>query len=689
MAVKKFANKLIKDVMKITLSEWDAVKKQELTLKNTLSFEQCRLRGIRLPGLILDPTYLKHVDANGDVEIRLEHDYPVASTARAFRRGKLVDLVIDSDNAGDQKWTTVKGIISKLTSDSILVQVSSLGDNFLLSSLTKDDKCTCLDLQQRSTSYIMKVACKSLKDLKVTKHNYEIASQMVGKPLQSSDWCTTAAVQKSQLMREDFLDQDKVKAVELCSQCHPVTIIHGPPGTGKTTALAAAILSALANGNRILACAPSHAAVDALTMAVIRQWNEDLLQMTTTKNLLRVGNVLRLKDPRVAKWLPVAQDHGAVYELKQLRSDLITDGTKGKGFLIQEERQVLQKLKKQSKLETFDQIKNAKVVLATCLTAMLWPKELIQGFDVVCIDEAAFAQDWLTFPLALSGISRLILSGDHYQLPPVRVSNLNTNQQSLMEVLIDKVSTARLTQQFRSNSMISGWSSQYFYQGVLKAHESVCDINLRDLIQNTNDQQVKQKVFKSNVVSDLNEKSAQKEPFKEENILVHDTNDQLVKPLIFIDTTGQNYAEEQDGQDGSIANYNEAYLVELLVQKYVELGVVPDNIGIISPYWSQVALLRDILAEIPVEISTVDGFQGCEKEMIIISFVRSNLKKTVGFLSEVRRINVSVTRAKRCCLVIGDVSTLRSDPGLNSFIDYCAQNYVIFPVDNVIKTLSS
>ena len=96
-----------------------------------------------------------------------------------------------------------------------------------------------------------------------------------------------------------------------------------------------------------------------------------------------------------------------------------------------------------------------------------------------------------------------------------------------------------------------------------------------------------------------------------------------------------------------------------------------------------------MLDELPVEISTVDGFQGCDKEMIVISFVRSNPKKIVGFLNESRRINVSVTRAKRCCVVIGDIFTLRNDPGIRSFIDYCQDQNVIVKVFEYLENIES
>ena len=141
-----------------------------------------------------------------------------------------------------------------------------------------------------------------------------------------------------------------------------------------------------------------------------------------------------------------------------------------------------------------------------------------------------------------------------------------------------------------------------------------------------------------------------------------------------------NYDEEYDpfntgSWDDSIANYDEAFVVEQVLKKYIDLGVSPDSIGIITPYWAQVSILRSLIWTDPklrnVEIRTVDGYQGREKEMIILSFVRSNESKEVGFLEETRRVNVSVTRGKRCCVIIGNSDTLRSDKGLRSLLKFC------------------
>ena len=645
MSVHEKITKLIKRTLLHTLKEWDAVATRDNSLKNILSHDEGRLRGLKLTNLRLDPSHFKPVE--NDFELHLTHDYSTVSTARAFRKGQLIELSL-ADTIDKEEWTKVNGIISEVKGQSIYLQTSQLGNNFLLHNLrSKNAKCT-VNLSQRSTKPIIETSAKALKNLKLNRFNYHVSKSIVDPDHHHPDKYSKEELKCEPIfMQEDFLDQDKIQAVNLCCECHPLTIIHGPPGTGKTTGLAAVILSALANGSRILAVAPSHAAVDALTMALLKQWNEDVLKLPKSK-LIRIGNPLRLRDDNVLPYLPKLhiQSKGLLEELQEVWRSLINSDKGAQKMLIKEESELLWKAQKSRRSEMFSQIKHSSVVTSTCLTALAWKKDILRNFDIICIDEAAFAPDWLTLPLVLSGVPRIILSGDHFQLPPV--VTFQPSITSLMERCIHKVPTTTLTQQFRSNEIISNWSSNYFYQGQLKAHTNVKDTNLNDLVEN---------------------------PIEI-----------LRQSLVFIDTSNSNYFEDCKGEfEGSYSNINEAYIVEDIVKVYVAKGINPEDIGIISPYWSQVALLRDLLIDLPLTISTVDGFQGCEKELIIISFVRSNLEQRVGFLEEVRRINVSVTRAKRCCIVIGDISTLSVDPGLKSFIDYCAKKNVVINADDYVE----
>ena len=239
------------------------------------------------------------------------------------------------------------------------------------------------------------------------------------------------------------------------------------------------------------------------------------------------------------------------------------------------------------------------------------------------------------------------MAGDHLQLPPVVLSQEALDRGlgvSLMEQLATQCpeTVSLLTTQYRSHEMISGWSSQHFYSGLLSAAPSNADISLDQLLVNT-------------------------------RLLTL-----LDRPLTWLDTrgAGAGWEEEAEGED-SLANTGEAVTTLDLVTRLLGAGLAQEHIGVISPYWAQVATIRSLLWETEglrgVEVRTVDGYQGREKEVIILSMVRSNNTGELGFLTESRRINVSVTRAKRACIVIGDSQTLRQDAACDSLWRYCQQ----------------
>ncbi len=163
------------------------------------------------------------------------------------------------------------------------------------------------------------------------------------------------------------------------------------------------------------------------------------------------------------------------------------------------------------------------------------------------------------------------------------------------------------------------------------------------------------------------------------NDLVCEKSPLLARPLTFLDTSGLDCKESSDSEHpGSYCNLIEVKVVRMILQRYLDLGIACHQIGVITPYWSQIAELTQALEDLPeVEISSVDGFQGSERELIIVSMVRSNKKGDVGFLAEERRLNVTLTRAKRACVVIGDCDTLVSDPGIASFVNHCRRNHCL------------
>lgn len=288
-------------------------------------------------------------------------------------------------------------------------------------------------------------------------------------------------------------------------------------------------------------------------------------------------------------------------------------------------------------------VDRAQVVLSTCIGADV---SALRGktFDLCIIDEAAQSLEcgcWIP----IIKCSYLVLSGDHYQLSPTTRSEYAKTQPTMFE-RIHKIllnhnhnSVFMLTRQYRMNNVIQQWSSKEFYDGRLQADDTVANHLLVDLPG------------------------------------VRRTSDTII-PLIFIDTAECDIDEDPDHSDHHIlqqmskGNQGEAKIAARHVMRLIRAGVLPEHIAILTPYNRQVELCRKALDIDDIEIGTVDGFQGREKEAIIISLVRSNDENDVGFLSDQRRLNVAITRARRHLVVIADSSTISSLPFLKRFVSY-------------------
>jgi superfamily I DNA and/or RNA helicase len=259
-------------------------------------------------------------------------------------------------------------------------------------------------------------------------------------------------------------------------------------------------------------------------------------------------------------------------------------------------------------------------------------------------------------PLARAG--RLVLAGDHYQLPPTVISPAAVAEGfavSLLERLaigasrrssdvlggasdtatsLDPASfSRRLSLQYRMHAAIQNFSSREFYEGSLTPHPSVAGHLLADL------------------------------PGVERSRLTE-------TPDEWIDTAGAGYDEELEPDGESRLNPGEAQLVCHYVGKLVAAGAPAGEIAVIAPYAAQVRLLRKLLRDLPVEIDSVDGFQGREKEVVLVTTVRSNSSGEIGFLADTRRMNVALTRARRKLLILGDSATLANDPFFGRLLAY-------------------
>lgn len=436
------------------------------------------------------------------------------------------------------------------------------------------------------------------------------------------------------------LDASQQEAVSHALAAEDVAIIHGPPGTGKTTAVVELIRQAIRRGERVLACAPSNLAVDNLLERLVAHGENALrighparvlpeLQAHTLDVQVETHPDLKLAREwtkqawllrrQAGKYLRTAPQPGARRELREEANQLLDDARRVEANLVEY------------------LLDSATVVCAT-LTGL--DGDLLRGrqYDLVVIDEAAQATEppcWI--PLLRS--NRLVLAGDHCQLPPTIVSpeaRRDGFDVSLMERLValwgDQI-CRRLTTQYRMHHQIMQFSSDEFYQSELKAAPSVATHLLTDL--------------------------------------PHVTPSPLTQTAIrFIDTAGSDCQEVDEAEGSSRENPGEAEFVAKQVQELIDAGVLPSEIAVITPYSAQARRLRELIDNSAVEIDTVDGFQGREKEAVIISLVRSNSSGELGFLTDTRRMNVALTRARRKLIVVGDSSTLANHDFYLRLLEY-------------------
>ncbi|KAG8483716.1 hypothetical protein CXB51_023439 [Gossypium anomalum] len=435
------------------------------------------------------------------------------------------------------------------------------------------------------------------------------------------------------------LDHSQRDAILKALSSKDVFLLHGPPGTGKTTTVVEIVLQEVKRGSKILACAASNIAVDNIVERLA----------THRVKMVRLGHPARLLpqvldsalDAKVLRGDNSSLANDIRKEMKALNGKLLKTKDRNTRREIQKELRTLSKEeRKRQQLAVTDVIKDADVILTT-LTGAFSRKLDNTTFDLIIIDEAAQALEIACWMALLKG-SRCILAGDHLQLPPT-IQSVEAERKGLGRTLFERLADlygdevmSMLTVQYRMHELIMNWSSKELYSSKIKAHSSVATHMLFDL---------------ENV-----KKSTSTEP-----------------TLLIIDTTGCDMEEKKDEEESTL-NEGEAEVAISHAKRLIHAGVHASDIGIITPYAAQVVLLKMLKSNEDklknVEISTVDGFQGREKEAIIISMVRSNSKKEVGFLSDRRRMNVAVTRARRQCCLVCDTETVSSDEFLKRLVEY-------------------
>lgn len=442
------------------------------------------------------------------------------------------------------------------------------------------------------------------------------------------------------------LNPSQQRAVQNILSAQELAVVHGPPGTGKTTTLVQAIKALVKKDNRpVLVVAPSNTAVDLLS----EKLSEEGL------NVLRVGNPVRVSERLSALTLDSKMSsHATVKDIKALKKqaneykNMAHKYKRHFGKAERDQRKALfdeahRIMKDVANMEQYiidDLLTKTQVVTATLVGSNHFTVRNMK-YRTVVIDEAGQALEpacWIPILKA----EKVVFAGDHLQLPPT-IKSEDAAKGGLSTTLLEKCvalhpeSVVLLEEQYRMNEAIMGYSSKVFYQDKLKAHESVAG---RVLFTG--------------------------EP-----------------PLAFIDTAGCGFDEKLEGT--SSTNPEEAaFVFKHLTQLAAEFAAVNPkqedfpSIAIISPYKEQINILKDQLAHAAdlkpyldkIAVNTIDSFQGQERDVVYISMTRSNAEGQIGFLADIRRMNVAMTRARKKLVVIGDSATLSVLPFYENFIAY-------------------
>jgi superfamily I DNA and/or RNA helicase len=439
---------------------------------------------------------------------------------------------------------------------------------------------------------------------------------------------------------DDTLNAAQHDAVRFGLSAKDLAIVHGPPGTGKTTAIVELIRQAVRRGERVLACAPSNLAVDNLLERLLARGEK----------VVRLGHPARVLPALREHTLDLmVEDHPDLRQTRKLAKKafaLFRQAGKftrakpepGARQALRQEGRALLNDSRQLEALAIERILNGADVVCATLTGL--DSEVLgqRQFDLAVIDEASQSTEPASW-LPLLHCRRVVLAGDHCQLPPTVLSQEAAQEGlgiSLMERLVGILGTTvtrRLDVQYRMHQAIMEFPSLQFYDGSLAAHDSVRNHRLYDL----------------------------------PGVSAHELTTTAVR---FIDTAGAGYDEQVEADGASRLNPKEADLVCRKVRELVDARVPPEAIAVMAPYAAQVRLLRERLKVSGVEIDSVDGFQGREKEAIVISLVRSNPEGEVGFLADIRRMNVAMTRARRLLLIVGDSATLSCHPFYQSLLEY-------------------
>ena len=438
-------------------------------------------------------------------------------------------------------------------------------------------------------------------------------------------------------MRFPWLNASQEKAVNEVLWAKDVAVVHGPPGTGKTTTLVEAIFETLRRESQVLVCAQSNMAVDWISEKLVDRGI----------NVLRIGNPTRVNDKMLSftyeRRFEAHPDYPQLWSIRKAIRDLRQQRKHADSW-----HQKMDRLKSRAtelELRIRSSLFGEARVIASTLTGAA--NRVLEGekYSTLFIDEAAQALEAACW-IAIRKAGRVVLAGDHCQLPPT-VKSIMALKGGLGKTLMERIvenkpeTVTLLKMQYRMNEQIMKFSSEWFYHGMVESAPTV----------------------------------------SHRGILDYDT------PMMWIDTAECDGKEEFVGENFGRINRAEAELTLQTLQQYFEkIGkqrILEESIdvGIISPYRAQVQLLRKELRKREffrpyrhlLTVNTVDGFQGQERDIILISLVRSNDGGDIGFLRDLRRMNVAITRARMKLIILGSSETMTSHPFYKKLYEYVGQ----------------
>lgn len=438
-------------------------------------------------------------------------------------------------------------------------------------------------------------------------------------------------------MRFPWLNASQEKAVNEVLWAKDVAVVHGPPGTGKTTTLVEAIFETLRRESQVLVCAQSNMAVDWISEKLVDRGI----------NVLRIGNPTRVNDKMLSftyeRRFEAHPDYPQLWSIRKAIRELRQQRKHADSW-----HQKMDRLKSRAtelELRIRSSLFDEARVIASTLTGAA--NRVLEGekYSTLFIDEAAQALEAACW-IAIRKAGRVILAGDHCQLPPT-VKSIMALKGGLGKTLMERIvenkpeTVTLLKMQYRMNEQIMKFSSEWFYNGMVESAPTV----------------------------------------SHRGILDYDT------PMMWIDTAECDGKEEFVGENFGRINRAEAELTLQTLQQYLEkIGkqrILEESIdvGIISPYRAQVQLLRKELRKREffrpyrhlLTVNTVDGFQGQERDIILISLVRSNDGGDIGFLRDLRRMNVAITRARMKLIILGSSETMTSHPFYKKLYEYVEQ----------------